>query len=131
MDTVSTIFIVLIVLYLLMVFLFPKKSPEEKKKYYDESKSKKFYECSVAGVPHHSGKVRPGDYVELFHDPGNEYDKNAIEVRNLKGKMVGYIPKDENKKVLKVLEKEELFAKVLSVYKRHTEVFIEIRQVVQ
>lgn len=92
--------------------------------------SKSVMKLEVAGVKHYRGKVKPNDIVILTIDPENEYDKNAIEVRNLFMDMIGYIPKTTNKKLLKIMETEDLFGIVEAVYRNHTEVHIEIRKVI-
>lgn len=127
MGTIITILLVLVVIVIIGCLVFPGKSPEQKRSLFEQSAKEKVMECQLAGVSHYKGKVKPGHIVELFHDPYNEYDKNAIEVRTLSGKMIGFIPKRVNKKLLnKWGGKKELFGKVQAVYYRHTEVHIQV-----
>jgi hypothetical protein len=133
-------YFILITAIIVLFFIFkPKKDPKEVMKkngsYYINSnwpdlESEPLMNLEVAGVKHYKGVVKPKDTVILTIDPDNEYDKNAIEVRNLLMDMIGYIPKTTNKKLLKIMESEDLFGIVKAVYRNHTEVHIELRKVI-
>ena len=122
--------LLIIIAALFIFFLFsPSKSPEEVEKFYKEANSEKILNCPVVGLEYHSGKVKPGEFVEFNHDEHNQYDKNAVEVKTLRGKIVGYIPKKTNKKLLRT--EGEVFGKVEAVYKNHTQVYIEVRRLLK
>lgn len=135
----TTLIIIIVLFFVFVIIFFSKRDPEKTKKatanYYIHSdwpniKSEKITSLQVAGVRHYKGEVRPGDTVVLTVDPHNEYDKNAIEVRNLSMDMIGYIPKTKNKNLLKIMDDEDLFGTVTAVYRNHTEVHIDIKKVI-
>lgn len=54
------------------------------------------YFCKIAGASHHDN--REGAFIGVvMSDPDNEYDKNAIAIYHNDGRLVGYIPRDEQK----------------------------------
>lgn len=54
------------------------------------------YFCKIAGARHHNN--RKGGFLGYVHfDPTNPYDANAIAIKDSKGKLVGYIPRDEQR----------------------------------
>lgn len=56
------------------------------------------YFCSIAGVSHHNNEDNIGGFIGYcMADPNNRYDKNAIGIYESGGRLVGYIPKDEQK----------------------------------
>lgn len=56
------------------------------------------YFCSIAGVTHHNDEDNIGGFIGYcMADPNNRYDKNAIGIYESGGRLVGYIPKDEQK----------------------------------
>lgn len=66
----------------------------------DESVTRIFY---MAGVRHYMGcdgrdcaqamKVTRGDEVFLRKEPDNDYDRNAVQLLDISGKVLGYIPR--------------------------------------
>lgn len=56
------------------------------------------YFCSIAGVSHHNDEDNIGGFIGYcMADPTNRLDKNAIGIYESGGRLVGYIPKDEQK----------------------------------
>lgn len=56
------------------------------------------YFCSIAGVSHHNDEDNIGGFIGYcMADPNNRYDKNAIGIYESGGRLVGYIPKGEQK----------------------------------
>jgi hypothetical protein len=56
------------------------------------------YFCSIAGVSHHNDEDNIGGFIGYcMADPKNRHDKNAIGIYESGGRLVGYIPKDEQK----------------------------------
>ena len=54
------------------------------------------YFCKIAGASHHDNKE--GAFIGVvMSDPDNEYDKNAIAIYHNDGRLVGYIPRNEQK----------------------------------
>lgn len=54
------------------------------------------YFCKIAGASHHDNKE--GAFMGVvMSDPDNEYDKNAIAIYHNDGRLVGYIPRNEQK----------------------------------
>ena len=48
----------------------------------------------VVGCQHYHGTAHVGEYVNLFREPRNPYDSNAIRVDNLAGGQVGHVPRE-------------------------------------
>ena len=48
--------------------------------------------------------LKEGDKVQLVREPDNSYDSKAIRVSNEKGEKMGYIPKEMNKDLSKVMD---------------------------
>lgn len=54
------------------------------------------YFCKIAGASHHDNEE--GAFIGVvMSDPDNEYDKNAIAIYHNDGRLVGYIPRNEQK----------------------------------
>lgn len=54
------------------------------------------YFCKIAGASHHDNEA--GAFIGIvMSDPDNEYDKNAIAIYHNDGRLVGYIPRNEQK----------------------------------
>lgn len=54
------------------------------------------YFCKIAGASHHDNEA--GAFIGVvMSDPDNEYDKNAIAIYHNDGRLVGYIPRNEQK----------------------------------
>ena len=54
------------------------------------AKNRKF---NVAGSTIYEGLVEAGDIVHFVLEPNNLQDKNAIQVINASGEIIGYVPK--------------------------------------
>ena len=60
------------------------------------------FDTLVAGTSHIEGieELEPfiqlGDRLEFFRDVHNSYDQNAIEIRNMDGIKIGFVPKKDN-----------------------------------
>lgn len=56
------------------------------------------YFCTIAGVQYHNSTQDIGGFLGyVCPEPTNQYDKNAIAVYRNGKKLIGYIPKDEQK----------------------------------
>lgn len=56
------------------------------------------YFCKIAGVQHRNTADDEGGFMGVVRsDPENEYDKRAIAIYTFSGRLVGYIPKDEQR----------------------------------
>lgn len=56
------------------------------------------YFCAIAGVQYHNSTQDIGGFLGyVCPEPTNQYDKNAIAVYRNDKKLIGYIPKDEQK----------------------------------
>ena len=54
------------------------------------------YTCRIAGITHHASSRDIGGFVGVIcSDPSNPYDKKVVGIYTDKGKLLGYIPKDE------------------------------------
>ena len=54
------------------------------------AKNRKF---NVAGASIYKAEARAGDIVHFVLGPNNPADKNAIQIINIAGETVGYVPK--------------------------------------
>ncbi|KAH7924627.1 hypothetical protein BV22DRAFT_1129678 [Leucogyrophana mollusca] len=60
---------------------------------------------NVVGVQYYKGLVGPGEEVRLIREPHNQYDKNAIQVKNIGGTQVGHIPRAVASKLSPLLDR--------------------------
>ncbi|KAG1766956.1 SNF2 family N-terminal domain-containing protein [Suillus occidentalis] len=60
---------------------------------------------SIVGVQYYKGLVGPGEEVRLVREPQNQYDRNAIEVKNIGGTKVGHVPKQTAAKLSPLLDR--------------------------
>ncbi|KAJ7703076.1 SNF2 family N-terminal domain-containing protein [Mycena rosella] len=60
--------------------------------------------ASVVGVQYYRGLVGPGEEVRLVREPHNQYDRNAIQVKNIDSAQVGHIPKNIAGKLAPLLD---------------------------
>ncbi|QRW08198.1 SWI/SNF-related matrix-associated actin-dependent regulator of chromatin subfamily A member 3-like 3 [Ceratobasidium sp. AG-Ba] len=51
------------------------------------------FQSQVVGIQYYDGLVGPGEQVNLVREPTNKYDRNAIQVMNMRLKQVGHIPR--------------------------------------
>lgn len=83
----------------------------------DENIERKFF---IAGVRHYLGcdgdncekaiTVTRGDEVVLQREPGNLYDKNAVQILDVSGHLLGYIPRYYSEGVTKMIESNRKIA---------------------
>lgn len=117
------IWLILIIVALLLIWLAIRGKvfiPDE------NTKGEKIMKIEVAGRKYHTAKVKPDELVRLSHDPANEHDPNAIEILKLNGKLVGYVPRKKNKKLVQLMKGSDLYGKVIAVYYRGTEIHVDI-----
>ena len=84
------------------------------------------FDCDVRGHFKHQTECQNavvGDLVWLLHEPDNEYDAFAIRILNSNGRDLGYIPSEDNEKILEILSsgKAEYSAKISSIEKDGSE----------
>ncbi|KIK94979.1 hypothetical protein PAXRUDRAFT_141720 [Paxillus rubicundulus Ve08.2h10] len=60
--------------------------------------------ASIVGVQYYQGLVGPGEEVRLIREPHNQYDRNAIQVKNIGGTQVGHIPRNIASKLAPLLD---------------------------
>ena len=74
-------------------------------------------------------KLKSGDIVLLEREPDNRYDENAIRVDNWQGQKLGYIPRQKNPPLAKLIDDGRLlYAKVESKSDHKPYLIIEIFQ---
>lgn len=65
------------------------------------------YFCKIAGVAHHNKSE--GAFIGVVtNDPDNEYDKKAIAIYRNDGKLIGYIPRNEQRDFRKWSDRDPL-----------------------
>lgn len=65
------------------------------------------YFCKIAGA-HHRNKDEGAFIGVVTNDPDNEYDKNAIAIYRNDGKLMGYIPREEQRDFRKWSDRDPL-----------------------
>lgn len=65
------------------------------------------YFCKIAGAQHHNNEEE-GFVGFVCSEPSNPYDNNAIAICNMDGKIVGYIPRVEQKDFRAWTDRENL-----------------------
>ncbi|KAJ7924933.1 SNF2 family N-terminal domain-containing protein [Mycena leptocephala] len=61
-------------------------------------------QTDVVGIQYYRGMVGPGEEVRLNREPQNQYDRNAIQVKNIASAQVGHIPKKVAAKLAPLLD---------------------------
>lgn len=51
------------------------------------------------------GLVGPGEEVRLVREPGNAYDRNAVQVKNIGGTQVGHLPRNVAAKLAPLMDR--------------------------
>lgn len=71
---------------------------------------------------------KPGETLILRKDADNPFDKNAIAIYNQKGYQLGYIPKNRNKEIQRILDttQHECRLKEINTYMGTTGIVLEI-----
>ncbi|KAI0334969.1 hypothetical protein GY45DRAFT_967409 [Cubamyces sp. BRFM 1775] len=59
---------------------------------------------NVVGIQYYKGLVGPGEEVLLVRQPHNQYDRNAIQVKNIGGTQVGHIPRNVAAKLAPLMD---------------------------
>ncbi len=69
----------------------------------------------IVGIQHAEGatSLKHGVWVALVQEPANEFDRNAVRVDTKGGTKVGYIKKEDAKKIQPVVNAEPPFQKVV------------------
>ncbi|KAH9941011.1 SNF2 family N-terminal domain-containing protein [Amylocystis lapponica] len=63
---------------------------------------------NIVGVQYYKGLVGPGEEVRLVREPHNQYDRNAIQVKNIGGTQVGHIPRQIAAKLAPLLDQNRV-----------------------
>lgn len=64
----------------------------------DEDPYHNYFSTYIAGVNHHASYRDIGAFVGVvFPETENSYDKNAMAISNMNGKLLGYIPKSQQR----------------------------------
>jgi len=66
------------------------------------------FTSSCVGIRHYSGTLKIGELAELYREPTNKYDPNAIAVFN-KGVQVGHIQRYDAAKFAPMMDKGDFF----------------------
>jgi hypothetical protein len=68
-------------------------------------------EVNIAGVPYHDAsepsvlaKLEVGERVILRREPENPYDNMAIAIHTLRGDMLGYVPRIQNRTMARIAD---------------------------
>ena len=81
----------------------------------------------VAGVTHVRGikklakALRKHEEILLVREPKNEYDELAILVKNKEGKKLGYIPRQKNEAIARLMDAGKCFESEVTDVKDNTE----------
>ncbi|KAG5722646.1 putative SWI/SNF-related matrix-associated actin-dependent regulator of chromatin subfamily A member 3-like 1, partial [Termitomyces sp. T112] len=59
---------------------------------------------NVVGIQYYKGLVGPGEQVLLIREPGNPYDRNAVQVKNISQVQVGHLPRQLVAKLAPLLD---------------------------
>ncbi|TFK94573.1 hypothetical protein K466DRAFT_509225 [Polyporus arcularius HHB13444] len=72
----------------------------------EESKDELYVmmKTAIVGVQYYKGLVGPGEEVILARQPHNQYDRNAIQVKNIGGTQVGHIPRNVAAKLAPLID---------------------------
>ncbi|CAA7259081.1 unnamed protein product [Cyclocybe aegerita] len=60
---------------------------------------------NVVGIQYYRGLVGPGEEVLLVREPHNQYDRNAIQVKNISRVQVGHLPRNVVSKLAPMLDR--------------------------
>lgn len=78
----------------------------------------------IAGIYYYVNKdivLLEGDKLKLKREPDNEYDEYAIEIFTIKDKKLGYIPRNKNKILARLMDG----GKILSAKVRSADYYFE------
>ncbi|KAI0779816.1 SNF2 family N-terminal domain-containing protein [Fomes fomentarius] len=63
---------------------------------------------SIVGVQYYKGLVGSGEEVMLEREPQNQYDRNAIRVKNISGSQVGHVPRNAAAKLAPLIDSGQI-----------------------
>jgi len=72
-------------------------------------------ECVVAGTTYIKNlskiekKLEKGQTLDLKREPDNKYDKFAVAIYNVQGERLGYIPRDKNETLARLMDAGKWF----------------------
>jgi hypothetical protein len=72
-------------------------------------------ECVVAGTTYIKNlseiekKLEKGQTLDLKREPDNKYDKFAVAIYNLQGERLGYVPRDKNETLARLMDAGKWF----------------------
>jgi hypothetical protein len=73
----------------------------------------------IEGFKDGSLSVEKGEKLEFYREPNNEFDKNAIVMKNHNSIKVGYVPREDNIIFSRLMDAgKELYGKVTNVETR-------------
>ena len=82
----------------------------------------------IEGFKDGSLSVEKGEKLEFFREPNNEFDKNAIVMKNHNSIKVGYVPREDNIVFSRLMDAgKELYGKVTNVETRGTLLKIRVK----
>ncbi|KAG9120079.1 hypothetical protein FRC07_004585 [Ceratobasidium sp. 392] len=64
------------------------------------------FQSTVVGIQYYDGLVGPGEQVNLVREPTNKYDRNAIQVMNIRLRQVGHIPRQTAAELAPLIDRE-------------------------
>lgn len=83
------------------------------------------FDSHVAGTTHIEGidelepHLKVGDRLNFYREPDNQYDKQAIVIKNTNGVKIGYVPKEDNVIFSRLMDAGKLlFGKITSKEKK-------------
>ncbi len=92
------------------------------------------FDTYIAGTSHieelNDGSLvlEMGEKLEFFREPNNQFDKNAIVMKNQNGQKIGYVPRQDNVVFSRLMDAgKELFGKITSVEYRGTLLKIRVK----
>jgi hypothetical protein len=90
-------------------------------------------ECHVAGTSHRDlseaePKLEPGNLLILKREPKNPYDARAIQIFDVDGRILGYVPRAKNEALSNLMDAGKfLFGKMDAVERRGDWLKIDVR----
>lgn len=92
------------------------------------------FDTYVAGTTHIEGieelepHLKANDRLELFREPDNQYDKQAIVIKTTNGVKIGYVPKQDNVIFARLMDAGKLlFCKIVSKEVKGSWIKIQIK----
>jgi SWI/SNF-related matrix-associated actin-dependent regulator of chromatin subfamily A3 len=66
------------------------------------------FQTKIVGCRYYNGYVTTGELVLVRREPNNQYDRNAIQVLNVRGEQIGHIPRTIAAKIATFMDKKTL-----------------------